>query len=51
MSKKEDAGQTEVHKVNAKKAPVEAPETATKEKSSKISEAAKEASRTDDTVV
>lgn len=50
MSKKKDAGQTEVHKVNTKKAPIEAPETSTKEKSSKISEAAKEASRTDDTV-
>jgi len=51
MSKKEHAGQTEVHKVNTKKAPVEAPETGTKEKRSKISDAAKEASRTDDTVV
>jgi hypothetical protein len=50
MSEKEHAGQTEVHKVRTKKAPVKAPESATDEKSSKISDAAKEASRTDDTV-
>ena len=50
MSDKEQANQTGVHKVKGK-APKSDPKSGTEQKKSEAAEAAKEASRSDDTIV
>jgi hypothetical protein len=51
MNDKEHANHPGVHQVNNGKTPVSGPEAGTEKKNSETSSAAKEASRTDDTIV